>query len=199
MDFIQIFYLNCRGKKKTLYLQKRYYSLNEDFSQLIISFLFQKPKETLSRSGQTCRRKLSLYIITLTKPTPGEKLWKTAPWNEESLPMLNSKYFLPLFLVFFFSLFSFAFITVKSETAGNVRNGTRDSTRLVYNASVVLEVNSKMGAMANICLSMALSDFYAKHPSYNTRLSLQRWDSLDGLVAASSGKFCSYNFPLKIR
>ncbi|KAK6273019.1 PREDICTED: glutamate receptor 2.7 isoform X1 [Theobroma cacao] len=100
--------------------------------------------------------------------------------------MLNSKYFLPLFLVFFFSLFSFAFITVKSETAGNVRNGTRDSTRLVYNASVVLDVNSKMGAMANICLSMALSDFYAKHPSYNTRLSLQRWDSLDGLVAASS-------------
>ncbi|XVF47776.1 hypothetical protein PTKIN_Ptkin03bG0137900 [Pterospermum kingtungense] len=36
-----------------------------------------------------------------------------------------------------------------------------------------------MGAMANICLSMALSDFYAQHPNYGTRLSLQTWNSLD--------------------
>ena len=102
--------------------------------------------------------------------------------------MPNSTYRLSFFLFIFFSFFLVGF-TVKSDTSGTGLNGTRYSTRLVYNAGVVLDVNSKMGAMANICLSMALSDFYAEHPNYETRLSLQRWDLLDGVAAASSGKF----------
>ncbi|XWS73195.1 hypothetical protein CRYUN_Cryun02cG0105500 [Craigia yunnanensis] len=96
-----------------------------------------------------------------------------------------SAYCLSFFLFLFFSFFLVGF-TVKSETAGTGLNETRDSTCVVYNAGVVLDVNSKMGAMANICLSMALSDFYAEHPNYGTRLSLQRWDLLDGVAAASS-------------
>ncbi|XVE71771.1 hypothetical protein DITRI_Ditri10aG0178600 [Diplodiscus trichospermus] len=88
-------------------------------------------------------------------------------------------------LLIFFSFFLVGF-TVKIGAAGTGENGTRDSTRLVYNAGVVLDVNSKMGAMANICLSMAVSDFYAEHPNYRTRLSPQRLDLLDGVAAASS-------------
>ncbi|XP_022756534.1 glutamate receptor 2.9-like [Durio zibethinus] len=99
--------------------------------------------------------------------------------------MPNSTYCLSFFLSIFFSFFLVGF-TVKAETAGSGISGTWDSTRLVYNAGVVLDVNSKMGAMANICLSMALSDFYAEHPNYGTRLSLQRLDLLDGVTAASS-------------
>ncbi|XWS73197.1 hypothetical protein CRYUN_Cryun02cG0105700 [Craigia yunnanensis] len=96
-----------------------------------------------------------------------------------------STYCLSFFLFLFFSFFLVGF-TVKSEIAGTGLNETRDSTRLVYNAGVVLDVNSKVSAMANICLSMALSDFYAEHPNYGTRLSLQRWDLLDGVAATSS-------------
>ncbi|XP_022730836.1 glutamate receptor 2.7-like [Durio zibethinus] len=99
--------------------------------------------------------------------------------------MPNSKRCLPFLLFIFFSIFLIAF-TVKTESAGNGLNGTRDSTRLVYDIGVVLDVNSKMGAMANICMSIALSDFYEEHPNYGTRLSLQRWDLLDGVTAASS-------------
>ncbi|XP_022756535.1 glutamate receptor 2.7-like [Durio zibethinus] len=97
--------------------------------------------------------------------------------------MPNCSYCLSFFLFIFFSFFLVGF-TVKAETAGTGR--TWDSTRLVYNAGVVLDVNSKMGAMANICLSMALSDFYDQHPNYGTRLSLQILDLLDGVAAASS-------------
>ncbi|XP_022756532.1 glutamate receptor 2.8-like [Durio zibethinus] len=102
-----------------------------------------------------------------------------------SVPMPNSTYCLSFFLFIFFSFFSVGF-TVKAETAGTGLRGTWDSTRLVYNADVVLDVNSKMGAMANMCLSMALLDFYAQHPNYGTRLSLQGLDLLDGVSTASS-------------
>ncbi|KAE8657958.1 Detected protein of unknown function [Hibiscus syriacus] len=57
------------------------------------------------------------------------------------------------FLLFIF--FSFLF-TIKSVTGG---------LKLLHN----IGVDSKM---LNICMSMALSDFYAKHPNYQTRCSL---------------------------
>ncbi|TYI86857.1 hypothetical protein E1A91_D04G095200v1 [Gossypium mustelinum] len=97
------------------------------------------------------------------------------------------KYSKHCFSFFPFLLFSYVLIgfTIKLETASSSGlYGTRDSTRLVYNIGVVVDVNSNMGAMANICLSMALSDFYAKHPNYETRLSLQRWESLGAVAAA---------------
>lgn len=36
----------------------------------------------------------------------------------------------------------------------------------------VLDTNSPMGSMAGLCMRMAVSDFYANHPNYNTRLHL---------------------------
>ncbi|XVE71770.1 hypothetical protein DITRI_Ditri10aG0178500 [Diplodiscus trichospermus] len=127
----------------------------------------------------------SIYITKLTELTTGKKLAKLL-LQKFSVPMPNSTYCLSfLLLLIFFSLFLVGF-SVKSEAAQTGENGTRDSTRLVYNTGVVLDVNSKMGAMANMCLSMAVSDFYAEHPNYKTRLSLQRWDLLDSVAAASS-------------
>lgn len=36
----------------------------------------------------------------------------------------------------------------------------------------VLDTNSPMGSMAGLCMRMAVSDFYANHPNYTTRLHL---------------------------
>ncbi|KAK8707273.1 hypothetical protein V6N13_058334 [Hibiscus sabdariffa] len=83
-----------------------------------------------------------------------------------------------LVLVFFSSLFA-----TKSETGGSSGQNA-ESTKLVYDIGVGGSVDSEMGAMVNICMSMALSDFYAKHPNYETRLSLRTWDSLGGGVRA---------------
>ncbi|OMO89863.1 glutamate receptor 2.9-like protein [Corchorus olitorius] len=97
--------------------------------------------------------------------------------------MSNSNHFRSLIPLFVFFAVSLIFLsTVKSaETA---ENGTNlESTR--FTAGVVLDMKSKMGAMANKCMAIALSDFYARHPSYTTRLSLQRWDSHDQV--SSSG------------
>ncbi|XP_021832745.1 glutamate receptor 2.9-like, partial [Prunus avium] len=51
---------------------------------------------------------------------------------------------------------------------------------------VVLDLNSSVGAIAESCMTMALSDFYAKHAHYRTRLDLRTRDSADDIVTAAS-------------
>ncbi|BBG92911.1 hypothetical protein Prudu_000777 [Prunus dulcis] len=51
---------------------------------------------------------------------------------------------------------------------------------------VVLYLNSSVGAIAESCTTMALSDFYAKHAHYRTRLDLRTRDSADDIVTAAS-------------
>ncbi|GMJ07192.1 GLUTAMATE RECEPTOR 2.7, glutamate receptor 2.7 [Hibiscus trionum] len=79
------------------------------------------------------------------------------------------------FSCFLFIFFS-SFFTIKSETGGSSSSSgpNAESTKSVYDIDIV-GTDSKMGAMLNTCMSMALSDFYAKHPNYETRLSLRRW------------------------
>ncbi|KAK9931930.1 hypothetical protein M0R45_019184 [Rubus argutus] len=50
---------------------------------------------------------------------------------------------------------------------------------------VVLNLKSSVGAMAENYMTMALSDFYAKHAHYKTRLSLRTRDSKDDVVSAA--------------
>ncbi|KAH6835375.1 hypothetical protein C2S53_003226 [Perilla frutescens var. hirtella] len=52
---------------------------------------------------------------------------------------------------------------------GNASEGSRPSAIPI---GVVLDTNSPMGSMADLCMKMAVSDFYAKHPNYTTRLQL---------------------------
>ncbi|KAL6292721.1 hypothetical protein ACE6H2_000863 [Prunus campanulata] len=51
---------------------------------------------------------------------------------------------------------------------------------------VVLDLNSSVGAIAESRMTMALSDFYAKHAHYQTRLDLRTRDSADDIVTAAS-------------
>jgi hypothetical protein len=51
---------------------------------------------------------------------------------------------------------------------------------------VVLDLKSPVGGMAELCMSMALSDFYEENDNYTTRLALSTKDSGDDVVAAAS-------------
>jgi hypothetical protein len=57
---------------------------------------------------------------------------------------------------------------------------------------VVLDLTSDGGMKSLACISMALDDFYLKHPSYATRVELRVKDSRGDLLAAAlAGKYSS--------
>jgi ionotropic glutamate receptor len=61
---------------------------------------------------------------------------------------------------------------------------------------VVLDLNSTVGEMAESCISMAVSDFYALNVDFKTRLALSTRDSSSDVVAATSSgiRVNSHNF-----
>ncbi|GLT97553.1 hypothetical protein SLE2022_151110 [Rubroshorea leprosula] len=65
-------------------------------------------------------------------------------------------------------------------------NGARaiEEMKNFVNVGLVLDFNSSIGVMSNTCISMAISDFYATHSSYKTRLSLHTRNSQDVVGAA---------------
>ncbi|KAF8400404.1 hypothetical protein HHK36_013702 [Tetracentron sinense] len=71
-----------------------------------------------------------------------------------------------------------------AETAID-RNPSVESNAMV-DIGVVLDLSSKVGEMGEMCVSMALSDFYAAHANYKTRLVLHKRDSQGDVVGAAS-------------
>lgn len=47
-----------------------------------------------------------------------------------------------------------------------------DSVKSVVHIGVVLDLNSPFGSSVEICMRMAVYDFYKAHPDYTTRLQL---------------------------
>ncbi|KAL3532905.1 hypothetical protein ACH5RR_006426 [Cinchona calisaya] len=67
------------------------------------------------------------------------------------------------------------------------RNGSAAaSTYSSVHIGVVLDSNTSMGAMVDLCISMALWDFYSVHSDYKTRLVLYRKDAQNYLDVASA-------------
>lgn len=63
-----------------------------------------------------------------------------------------------------------------------------NTTIFPINVGVVLDLDTPFGKMGLTCINMALSDFYASHAHYNTRLVLHTRDSTrDVVVAAAAG------------
>jgi hypothetical protein len=62
---------------------------------------------------------------------------------------------------------------------------------------VVLDLKSPVGGIAELCMSMALSDFYEENDNYTTRLTLSTKDSGpsggDVVAAASAGTYAKLN------
>ncbi|XWS68671.1 hypothetical protein CRYUN_Cryun04dG0111000 [Craigia yunnanensis] len=57
-------------------------------------------------------------------------------------------------------------------------------TKTSVHVGVILDLTSPVGSVANACIPMAISDFYAAHPNFRTRLFLHLRDSDDVLGAA---------------
>lgn len=66
------------------------------------------------------------------------------------------------------------------------RNATAEPTHFPVHIGAVLDYSSSMGAMTNLCISMAIWDFYALHSDYRTRLILRSKDVRDELDVASA-------------
>ena len=64
------------------------------------------------------------------------------------------------------------------------------NTTIPVNVGVVLDLDSLVGKIGWSCINMALSDFYASHGDYKTRLVLNIRDSNEDVVgAAAAGTF----------
>ncbi|KAB2619561.1 glutamate receptor 2.7-like [Pyrus ussuriensis x Pyrus communis] len=83
-------------------------------------------------------------------------------------PMIN-----PVFLLFF--------LTFRTSLAM-----AQNTTVMPINVGVVLDLDTWFGKMAVSCINMSLSDFYASHPYYNTRLVLNTRDSAGDVVVAAT-------------
>ncbi|KAF8400401.1 hypothetical protein HHK36_013699 [Tetracentron sinense] len=105
--------------------------------------------------------------------------WSLKPKSRlplDLLEMVKSPYLL-VYLIFLS-------VSFWAETA-IVQNPSVESNAMV-DIGVVLDLSSKVGEMGEMCVSMALSDFYAAHANYKTRLVLHVRDSQGDVVGAAS-------------
>ncbi|XVE97289.1 hypothetical protein REPUB_Repub03eG0006900 [Reevesia pubescens] len=63
---------------------------------------------------------------------------------------------------------------------------TQNNSNRPVNVGVVLDMDSLVGKIGMSCINMALSDFYATHPHYKTRLVFNTKDSKDDVVTAAA-------------
>jgi hypothetical protein len=90
---------------------------------------------------------------------------------------------------FYFSLFLFIIISERFFLAKG------QNTTVPVNVGVVLDLDTWNGKMGWSCINMALSDFYASHSYYKTRLRLTARDSKSDVVgAAAAGSLAHWFF-----
>lgn len=93
----------------------------------------------------------------------------------------------PSMLSFSFTLVFFLWLLFSCCPAVAQNRGL-NASRTVFNVGVVLDFGTPMGKMGNVCISMALEDFYATHNKYTTKLNLLWRDSnKDSVHTASIG------------
>ncbi|KAL6345761.1 hypothetical protein AAG906_017506 [Vitis piasezkii] len=67
-----------------------------------------------------------------------------------------------------------------------IEMGMAQNTTILVNVGVVLDFDTSFGKMGLSCIPMALSDFYASHGNYKTRLVLKTRDSRRDVVGAAA-------------
>ncbi|PRQ31844.1 hypothetical protein RchiOBHm_Chr5g0039881 [Rosa chinensis] len=83
-------------------------------------------------------------------------------------------------------LFSWIFMVAAMAAASR--------TIIPVNVGVVVDLDEPKGKMYLSCIEMALSDFYAIHADYKTRLVLNTRNSNGGVVGAAAAGFSLYLF-----
>jgi ionotropic glutamate receptor len=94
------------------------------------------------------------------------------------------------------AVLSFFFFSVKILFTGM---GMAENTSIPVSVGVVLDLDSDLdGRIALSCIEMALSDFYATHGDYKTRLVLNTRDSMKDVVGAAAAGPLSHSHLLKL-
>ncbi|RWR75358.1 glutamate receptor 2.2-like protein isoform X1 [Cinnamomum micranthum f. kanehirae] len=89
-------------------------------------------------------------------------------------------------------MFSFSFILLFSlsllfgHRLSLAHNDSLNASKTVFDVGVVLDLATPLGKMSQICISMAVADFYKTHNNYTTKLNLHWTDSNQDLVEAAS-------------
>lgn len=88
-----------------------------------------------------------------------------------------------------FLLYSMLFLSwdVGAAAATHGTDAGGRQTHSPVHIGVVLDLNSTIGSMADVCISVALEDFYSEHSDYRTRLFLHTKDAQQKLDVASEG------------
>ena len=95
-------------------------------------------------------------------------------------------------MFFLFTLLSLMF-RAQSVAASSEIHATARSTYSSINIGAVLDLNSPMGTMIDLCMSMALSDFYSIHSNYKTRLFLHTASAEEELDVSSAGEIYGHS------
>ncbi|KAL1541115.1 glutamate receptor 2.8-like [Salvia divinorum] len=82
--------------------------------------------------------------------------------------IISRSHIFTLHILILFLLFD-SYTNTTSATENGTSEGARSSTIPI---GVVLDTNSPIGSMVDLCMKMAVEDFYEKHPTYATRLQL---------------------------
>lgn len=114
---------------------------------------------------------------------------------------LKSEQFIKMAIIkiFLLQFHYFIIMTTMFWNVGATRdagNGRDNNNYIPVHLGVVLNLNSDMGAMADVCISMAIEDFYSAHSDYKTGLVLHTKDAQEDLDVVSEGqiKICSLFF-----
>ncbi|GAB4857802.1 hypothetical protein Ancab_015709, partial [Ancistrocladus abbreviatus] len=86
---------------------------------------------------------------------------------------------------FFFSLFSTKPVAAYGGAEAE-KSGSSSSSSVSVNVGVVFGHGSLVGEMGFTCIQMALSDFYASHAHFRTRLVLHTRGSNQDVVGAAA-------------
>ncbi|XP_022858055.1 glutamate receptor 2.2-like [Olea europaea var. sylvestris] len=92
--------------------------------------------------------------------------------------------FFPFHIIILFLLFinaNYSFSAAVNEKNNETSRG-QNQYSLVH-VGLVLHLDSRMGSMVDLCINMALSDFYSEHTNYQTRLQLHTKDAKSLLEA----------------
>ncbi|KAL2502157.1 Glutamate receptor 2.7 [Forsythia ovata] len=76
-----------------------------------------------------------------------------------------------LFLLFIINA-NYSFSAAATNRVENNETSHGKNQYSLVHIGVVLDLDSSMGSMADLCINMALSDFYSEHSNYRTRLQL---------------------------
>ena len=87
--------------------------------------------------------------------------------------------------VILFSSFLFFSLNLIERYPTDAQNNNLNA-RTSFDVGIVLDLESPLGKMSSICISMALEDFYTTHNNYTTELILHWRDSKRDIVDAAS-------------